>query len=163
MELTQLENLIDEEIEQYRTIEKLYVDKKEILMKADSENLLKVDSKILDVVQNINNIADKRKEVSEKMGILTPSISEIIGYLKAKDAQAAIRFEEKKNIVKELSQRITDLERANLELTQHGLLFTNKTLEAILKGAGMATQEYNDQGRNISNENLEMSSIVEEA
>ena len=57
MEILELENLIDSEIEQYKTIEKLYVEKKEILLHAKSDELLKIDAKILDVVQNISNIS----------------------------------------------------------------------------------------------------------
>lgn len=163
MEILELENLIDNEIEQYKVIEKLYIDKKEILMKADCDGLLKVDSKILDVVQNINKIAQKRKDISEKMDIMTPSLSEIIGYLKNKDENAAKRFDEKKTTVNDLAKSIDSLEKINIGLTQHGIQFTNKTLEAILRGAAVSTKEYNEHGKNISNENLEISSIVEEA
>lgn len=163
MEILELENLIDNEIEQYKIIEKLYVDKKEILTQAKSEELLQVDAKILDVVQNISNIANKRKNISKKMNLMSDSLSEMIGFLKTKDADAAKRFEEKKVVINELTQSIVLLEKTNMDLTRHGIQFTNKTLEAILKGAAVATQEYNEHGKNISNENLEMSSIIEEA
>ena len=92
MEILELENLIDSEIEQYKTIEKLYVEKKEILLHAKSDELLKIDAKILDVVQNISNISAKRKEVSEKLGIMTPSLSEIIGLLRTKDPESVPRL-----------------------------------------------------------------------
>ena len=95
MEILELENLIDSEIEQYKTIEKLYVEKKEILLHAKSDELLKIDAKILDVVQNISNISAKRKEVSEKLGIMTPSLSEIIGLLRTKDPESVPRFRTK--------------------------------------------------------------------
>ncbi|HIU85594.1 TPA: flagellar export chaperone FlgN [Candidatus Spyradomonas excrementavium] len=162
MEILELENLIDSEIEQYKTIEKLYVEKKEILLHAKSDELLKIDAKILDVVQNISNISAKRKEVSEKLGIMTPSLSEIIGLLRTKDPESVPRFEQKQKTVRELSKKISELERANLELTKHGLQFTNKTLEAILKGASLNNQEYNEQGKSVQAELPEMSSIVED-
>ena len=162
MEIPELENLIDSEIEQYKTIEKLYVEKKEILLHAKSDELLKIDAKILDVVQNISNISAKRKEVSEKLGIMTPSLSEIIGLLRTKDPESVPRFEQKQKTVRELSKKISELERANLELTKHGLQFTNKTLEAILKGASLNNQEYNEHGKSVQAELPEMSSIVED-
>lgn len=162
MEILELENLIDSEIEQYKQIEQLYIEKKEILMQAKSVELLKIDAKILDVIQQISNISAKRKEISEKLGIMTPSLSEIIGLLRTKDPESVPRFEQKQKTVRELSKKISTLEKANLELTQHGLQFTNKTLEAILKGASLSNQEYNEHGKSVQADLPEMSSIVED-
>ena len=162
MEILELENLIDSEIEQYEQIEQLYIEKKEILLHAKSEELLKIDAKILDVIQNISNISAKRKEISEKLGIKTPSLSEIIGLLRTKDPESVPRFEQKQKTVRELSERIAKLEKSNPELTKHGLQFTNKTLEAILKGASLSNQEYNAHGQSVQAELPEMSSIVED-
>ena len=162
MEILELENLIDSEIEQYKKIEELYIEKKEILMHAKCEELLKIDAKILDVIQSIGNISAKRKEISEKLGIMTPSLSEIIGFLRIKEPESVKRFEEKQKTVRELSKRISNLEKTNLELTKHGLQFTNKTLEAILKGASPSNQEYNAHGQSVQSEFPGMSSIVED-
>ena len=43
-----LENLIDKEIDGYKNIEKLYTDKREILISGKSTNLYDVDAKISD-------------------------------------------------------------------------------------------------------------------
>ena len=93
---------------------------------------------------------------------MTPSLSEIIGLLRTKDPESVPRFEQKQKTVRELSKKISELERANLELTKHGLQFTNKTLEAILKGASLNNQEYNEHGKSVQAELPEMSSIVED-
>jgi hypothetical protein len=162
-QILELESLINQEIEEYKNIEKLYIDKKEILIKADGEKLLGIDSLILDAVQNVNNISTKRKSLSEKMNIMTGSMSEIIGFVKSKDKTMAQRFEEKKKEINRLSERLADLDRVNAALAQHGIQLTNKTLEVILKGLAVPNQEYNKHGQSVSPEQPEMSSIVEEA
>jgi len=50
-----------------------------------------------------------------------------------------------------------------MELLKHGMHVTNKTLEIIIKGLKPITNEYNGKGENITKNQLEMSSIVEEA
>lgn len=162
-QILELENLIDNEIEEYKSIEKLYIDKREILKSAKSEELLKIDSNILDVVQNIDKISSKRKTLAQKMDIMSSSMSEIIGFLKSNKSPAVTRFEEKKNELCELSKKISELEKINFDLAKHGLQFTKKTLEAIFKGAAVSTQEYNASGQSISTAKPEMSSIIEEA
>lgn len=161
--IQELEQLIDIEIEQYENIVRLNTEKKEILIKADSEALLKIDLQILDVIQIINNACEKRKALCEKMDIMTSSMSEIIGYLKNVDADAAVRFESKKKIINDYAKQIADLERTNQELTKHGIEFANKTLDAILKGFTVTSQEYNEHGRSVASEELKISMIEEEA
>ena len=50
-----------------------------------------------------------------------------------------------------------------MELLKHGMHVTNKTLEIILRGLKPITEEYNKNGKNITKDQLEMSSIIEEA
>ena len=40
---------------------------------------------------------------------------------------------------------------------------TNRTLEIIIRGLQPITKEYNQKGQNITKNQLEMSSIIEEA
>lgn len=164
--MTDIENLekyIDEEITGYKDIEKLYIDKKEILVHGKSNDLLNIDSRILNTLQSINNVVSKRVDLLLKLNIKKPNMSEIINYLKETQPTAVSRFEEKKKVINDLSKKISKLEKLNLELTKHGINMTNKTLEAILKSVTVTTKEYDQRGKNISGENLEMSSIVEEA
>ena len=84
-QVVELENLIDSEIEEYKKIELLLLEKKEILSNAKSEELMDVDLRILDVIQNISNVSIKREDVSKDMNLGICSISEIIKYLKEKN------------------------------------------------------------------------------
>ena len=158
-----LENVIDKEIDGYKNIEKLYVDKKEILVKGKSTELFDVDAKIVDTYKSINSYSEMRKNISKALNMPTFSLTDIINNIKEQDAQVAQNLEKKRDEVKELSHRIFELEKINMELLKHGMHVTNKTLEIILRGLKPITEEYNKNGKNITKDQLEMSSIIEEA
>ena len=158
-----LENVIDKEIDGYKNIEKLYVDKKEILVKGKSTELFDVDAKIVDTYKSINSYSEMRKNISKALNMPTFSLTDIINNIKEQDAKAAQNLEKKRDEVKELSHRIFELEKINMELLKHGMHVTNKTLEIILRGLKPITEEYNKNGKNITKDQLEMSSIIEEA
>lgn len=158
-----LENIIDKEIDGYKNIEKLYIDKKEILIHGKGTDLYEVDTKIVDTYKSINNLSETRKNITKALEVPTFSMTDLINKIKEQDAFAAEKFEKKKETVKELAHKIFELERINTELVKHGIYLTNKTIEAMLKGVSTVTKEYNQKGQNISNEQLEMSSIIEEA
>lgn len=162
-QIQELENLIDKEIDGYKNIEKLYIDKKEILIHGKGTDLYDVDAQIIDTYKKINDLSETRKSVTKSLDIPTFSMTDIINKIKNTDETTAQKFEAKKNTVNELAQRIFKLEKINMELTKHGIYLTNKTIEAMLKGANRVNKEYNQKGQNISNEQLKMSSIVEEA
>lgn len=162
-QIKELENLIDKEIDGYKNIEKLYTDKKEILIKGKATDLYDVDAKIINTYKTINDLSEARKTVTKSLDIPTFSITDIINKIKNTDAQAAKKFEQKKAEVNELAKRIYKLEKINIELTKHGLLLTGKTIEAMLKGVATVNNEYNAKGQNITDDRLKMSSIVEEA
>lgn len=161
--IEKLETIVDKEIDGYKNIEKLYVDKKEILINGKGTDLYDVDSKIVNTYKSLSDLSEIRKNITKSMNITTFSMSDMINSIKKEDEKAAKKFEEKREEVNKLAKRIFELERVNLELVKHGIYLTNKTIEAMLKGVSSVTKEYNNRGKNISKEQLEMSSIVEEA
>lgn len=162
-QIKELENLIDKEIDGYKNIEKLYTDKKEILIKGKATDLYDVDAKIINTYKTISDLSEARKTVTKSLDIPTFSITDIINKIKNTDEQTAKKLEQKKAEVNELAKRIYKLEKINIELTKHGLLLTGKTIEAMLKGVTTVNNEYNAKGQNITDDRLKMSSIVEEA
>ncbi len=162
-QIKELENLIDKEIDGYKNIEKLYTDKKEILIKGKATDLYDVDAKIINTYKKISDLSDARKTVTKALDIPTFSITDVINKIKNTDQETAKKLEEKKAEVNELAKRIYKLEKINIELTKHGLLVTGKTIEAMLKGVATVNNEYNAKGQNIKDDRLKMSSIVEEA
>ena len=162
-DITKLENIVDKEIDGYKNIEKLYVDKKEILMRGKGTDLYDIDSKIINAYKNLNDLTEVRKTITKAWNIPTFSMTDLINFVKKEDVVAAENFAKKKEEVSTLAKKIFELERTNLELVKHGIFLTNKTIEAMLKGVSSVTKEYNRKGQNISKEQLEMSSIIEEA
>lgn len=162
-QIQKLENIIDSEINGYQHIEKLYVDKKELLIKGKADSLHAIDEQIMNTYKNISSCAEERKQVSASMNLPSFSLTDIINKVKENDEQKAQKFEEKKATVNELAQKIYQLERTNIELLKHGMHVTNKTLEIIIKGLKPITNEYDKKGQNIAKQHLEMSSIIEEA
>ena len=158
-----LENIIDKEIDGYKDIEKLYMDKKEILIHGKSEELMNVDEKIMNAYKGLNNSLEARRVVMKSMEMPTFSMTDLINKIKSADEEAAKNFEAKKTEENKLAQRIFELDRVNLELIKHGMHVTNKTLEIIIRGLKPITNEYNQKGQNITKKQLEMSSIIEEA
>ena len=158
-----LENIINKEIDGYKDIEKLYMDKKEILIHGKSEELMNVDEKIMNAYKGLNNSLEARRVVMKSMEMPTFSMTDLINKIKSADEEAAKNFESKKAEANKLAQRIFELDRVNLELIKHGMHVTNKTLEIIIRGLKPITNEYNQKGQNITKEQLEMSSIIEEA
>ena len=158
-----LENIINKEIDGYKDIEKLYMDKKEILIHGKSEELMNVDEKIMNAYKGLNNSLEARRVVMKYMEMPTFSMTDLINKIKSADEEAAKNFESKKAEANKLAQRIFELDRVNLELIKHGMHVTNKTLEIIIRGLKPITNEYNLKGQNITKEQLEISSIIEEA
>ena len=158
-----LENIINKEIDGYKDIEKLYMDKKEILIHGKSEELMNVDEKIMNAYKGLNNSLEARRVVMKSMEMPTFSMTDLINKIKSADEEAAKNIEAKKTEANKLAQRIFELDRVNLELIKHGMHVTNKTLEIIIRGLKPITNEYNQKGQNITKEQLEMSSIIEEA
>ena len=105
----------------------------------------------------------KPNNTTKTLDIPTFSMTDIINKIRTTDENAAKKFAQKKEEVNELAKRIYKLEKINLELTKHGIYLTNKTIESMLKGANSVNKEYNNKGQNITNDQLKMSSIVEEA
>lgn len=162
-EITKLETIIDKEIDGYKNIEKLYIDKKEILMYGKGTDLYDIDSKIVNTYKNLNDLSEIRKNITKSLNLPTVSMTDLINNIKEHDEIAAKKFEKKKEEVSELAKKIFELEKTNIELVKHGIFLTNKTIEAMLKGVSSVTKEYNQKGQNITKEQLEMSSIIEEA
>ena len=162
-QIEKLETIVDSEIKGYENIQKLYTDKKEILIHGKGTELSAIDEKITDAYKSVHYCAEARKHMSESLNLPTFSMTDIINNIKEQDAIAAKKFEAKKAKVNELAKSIFDLEKTNLELLKHGMHVTNKTLEIIIKGLKPITNEYDSKGQNIVKQQLEMSSIIEEA
>lgn len=129
-QIQQLETIIDKEIDGYKNIEKLYADKKELLVHGKASELFDVDAKIQNLYKNISNLSDARKNVTKAMEIPTFSLTDIINKIKDKDEESAKKLESKKEEVKQLAQRIFELEKVNMELLNTACMLQTKLLKS---------------------------------
>jgi ATP phosphoribosyltransferase len=102
-QIKKLENIIDEEITGYKNIEKLYADKKEILIKGKGNDLINIDAKIMNTFKSINSLSEARKDMSLSMNIPTHSMTDIINYIRKQETEAASKCEKKIEIVNTLA------------------------------------------------------------
>lgn len=157
----EIENIIDREIDNYEKIEKLYLDKRDILVKGDILNLESIDSKIVDQYNRIKSISEVRKNLSEKLSDKDLNLSEIISLAKKEKYNNIEKFHLQQLKLQQLAKNIQIQERNNFQLIQKGLNIVNQTIKIILDNIQVNNSEYNHCGRSQKN-NIEISSIVEE-
>ena len=104
-DITKLENIVDKEIDGYKNIEKLYVDKKEILMRGKGTDLYDIDSKIINAYKNLNDLTEVRKTITKAWNIPTFSMTDLINFVKKEDVVAAENFTKKKEEVSTLAKK----------------------------------------------------------
>ena len=61
----------------------------------------------------------------------------------------------------DLNKKIANQEKTNIELLKHGMGTTNKLIKIIVDGV-MKSSQYNNYGKNVKDESIGISSIVEE-
>lgn len=161
--LLKFKEAIDEEIVAYEAMEQLYKLKQAVLVQCKSNALWEVDSKIVEKMENIRRLSSKRKEVAKYLGDENLTISQVIE--RAQNSKDAIAEKLKAQQVKlnVLSKSISLYERTNMDLIKHGLVMVEKTFDIIVNALLPKPNEYNNKGKNIGNEKMQLSSMVEEA
>jgi hypothetical protein len=162
--LLKFKEVVDEEIEAYEALGKLYQIKQAILVQGKSDALWDIDAQIVSQAENIKTLNKKRKEVAKYLGNENLTISEVIE--KAKNANDAIAdtIETQKTKLNILAKSLSLQEKTNMTLVKHGLIMVGKTLDIIV-GVIMphVAGQYDKKGHNVENNKSLVSSIVEEA
>lgn len=159
--LREIDNLISQEIAEYNNLSKLYDDKKYSLIKLDLNSLSEVDNKINEQVCIIKNIEEKRKVVDKELGIENATMSNYLELAQQNSVIIEKNLLNKKTIFQDLNKKIANQEKTNIELLKHGMGTTNKLIKIIVDGV-MKSSQYNNYGKNVKDENIGISSIVEE-
>lgn len=164
IELKEIENILDEEIQVYLSIEKCEQDKKDILIKGDINALVQIDEQIYKFGSVVKDLAIKRKSFYKNMGSEHTSLSEIIEKTRAYDKIQAEIIKEKRNKIMDLLKNIYRLDSTNKELVKHSLKLVKASVNLIVKSLNPGMNSYTRSGR--INENAAsqgLSSIIEEA
>ncbi|MBO5948861.1 flagellar export chaperone FlgN [bacterium] len=159
--LREIDNLISQEIAEYNNLSKLYDDKKYSLIKLDLNSLSEVDNKINEQVCIIKNIEEKRKVIDKELGIENATMSNYLELAQQNSVIIEKKLLNKKTIFQDLNKKITNQEKINIELLKHGMGTTNKLIKIIVDGV-MKSSQYNNYGKNVKDESIGISSIVEE-
>ena len=158
-----LEEIIDKEIDAYESIEGLCIQKKELLKTNKAEELYDIDSKILNKFESIKSFAESRKKISNKISGSDMNLSEIIRKTLEIDIEQSKRFEEKKKKLNAIEKTIRKTESINLNLIKHGLNMVGKILQIIFDNINITKNEYDKNGKIVDQEDLQLSSVNEEA
>lgn len=157
----ELKNSIFEEIELYKSLDTLFEEKRKILISNNADNLLKIDEKILNLVDEIKSVVCHRQTLAKLIAGKDLNMSEMIETAKEHAPELVCEFEHAQKQIKELSEEIARKERIIKELLRHGMNLVNKTLNLISNAASIAG-DYNRAGKNVQSDIDRISSIVEE-
>ena len=164
MDLVEIENILDEEIQVYLSIEKCEQEKKKILIKGDIDALVKVDEQIYNYSSVVKNLAERRKKYYKNLGIERTSLSEIIDKTMSFDKVRAENINEKRNKILEILKSIYKLDSTNKELVSHSLKLVKASVNLIVKSLNPGMNSYTRTGRiNENTATQGLSSIIEEA
>jgi len=161
--INELEQIIDEEIQEYKEIEALYKDKREVLIQSRANDLKDIDEQILSRLERLKISAKRKHSVSKHFGKETISLSEIIEKTKAHNLQQAQRFLQKQEELGGIERSLSRLDKTNQALLKHGMVLVDKTMKIIVNACIPTQDNYNNKGKNQNQEHLQISSIIEEA
>lgn len=159
--LKTIKNLIDEELELYSILNNQFEEKRKILVSNSVDDLLTIDEKILNTVDSIKSSVNHRQNLSNKFGIHSSNLTEMIALAQNIDTNLAEEFKMTQEQINELIKEIAHKERIIKELIQHGMKIVNKTL-GILSNATSLAGDYNSHGQSTQGEINRISSIIEE-
>lgn len=161
--LLKFKEAVDEEIIAYEAMEELYKLKQAVLVQCKSDALWGVDAKIVEKMENIKKLSHKRKEAAKYLGDENLTITQVIEKAQNSNDAIAEKLKVQKAKLNVLSNSISLYERTNMDLIKHGLVMVEKTFDIIVNALVPKPNEYNNQGKNIGNGKMQISSMQEEA
>lgn len=161
--LEQFKETIDKEIQEYEAMEELYKLKQAVLVQGRSDALWDVDAKIVDKINNIKTIANERKTVAKYLGDENLTMTDAIERAKFSNEALAKKLQSQKAKLNVLSNSISLYEKTNMDLIKHGLTMAEKTMSMIVSIVAPQPNQYDRSGKNLSNDKMQISSVVEEA
>lgn len=161
--LLQYSEIIDEEIKAYEKLGELYVEKEQVLIHGNGENLYTIDEKIVNQAEVIDKVNAQRVEICKNsFDDENITLSAIIEKTKTENPQLSERFSQQQKRIKELSKELSRLEKSHQELIKHGMVIVDKTMKIILDVVSPQSQQYDKSGHNVKCDESMISSISEE-
>lgn len=158
-----ISNMIEMVIPAYEELLSFYKEKKQALLKRDTNMLAFVDEKIVAQVKYITNLNKKRENFCKEHEIEPVKITELIELAQKEYPEFEKVYEEQKVKIRNIADELALVERANVELLKHSLTMSDKLLDIIISAAGSQKDSYDQHGKNIEANKITIGSIVEEA
>lgn len=158
-----ISNMIEMVIPAYEELLSFYKEKKQALLKQDTNMLAFVDEKIVAQVKYITNLNKKREDFCKEHEIEPVKITELIELAQKEYPEFEKVYEEQKVKIRNIADELALVERANVELLKHSLTMSDKLLDIIISAAGSQKDSYDQHGKNIEANKITIGSIVEEA
>lgn len=161
IEFKKLLTAIDNEISAYEGLKILFEEKKELLKKSKSGDLVEVDNKIVaqnDLIVKLNGV---RQKLSMEYFNKDCSMSEYIEILGDNDEEFKEPLMLRKVKICNILDDLVLLNRQNVELLNHGITITNKMLETIVDAFAPQGCNYNETGKTDTHD-LNMWTVNEE-
>jgi len=147
IEFNKLIKTIDKQISAYEDLKILFEEKKEILKKAKSGDLIEVDNKIIAQNNLIVKLNKERKNFSEEHFNKDCSMSDYIDILGVESEQYNEQLMLRKVKICKLSDELVLLNNQNVELLKHGMTITGKMLDTIVDAFAPQGSNYNGTGK----------------
>lgn len=158
-----ISNMIEDAISAYEDLLDLYKEKKQAILKQDTDMLGFVDDKIIAQAKFISGINEKREEFCKENDIKPVKITELIELAQKEQPEFEEVYEKQKVKIREVADELALLDKTNVELIKHSLTMSDKLLDIIISAAVPQKDNYDKHGKNIDTDALSIGSIVEEA
>lgn len=161
IEFNKLLAIIDNEIAAYEGLKNLFEEKKELLKKSKSGDLVEVDNKIIAQNDLIVKLNDERQKVSIEHFGKDCSMSDYIELIGTSDEGKKEALMLRKVKICNILDDLALLNNQNVELLKHGITITNKMLETIVDAFAPQGSNYNETGKTDTHD-LNMWTVNEE-
>lgn len=161
IEFKKLLTAIDEEISAYEELKPLFEEKKELLKKSKSGDLVEVDNKIIAQKELIVKLNEARQKLSIEHFNKDCSMSDYIELLGDQNDEYKEQLMLRKVKICNILDELTLLNNQNVELLKHGITITNKMLDIIVDAFAPQGSNYNEAGKTDTHD-LNMWTVNEE-
>lgn len=158
-----ISNMIDNAISAYEELLVFYKEKKQALLKQDTNMLALVDEKIVAQVKYITNLNKRRETFCQENELEPVRITELIELAQKECPDFEELYEQQKVKIRNIADELALVEKANVELLKHSLTMSDKLLDIIISAAGSQKDSYDQHGKNIEANKITIGSVVEEA
>lgn len=161
IEFKKLITAIDDEISAYEELKVLFEEKKELLKKSKSGDLIEVDNKIIAQNELIVKLNEVRQKISMEHFNKDCSMSDYIELLGEENESFKEQLMLRKVKICNILDELVLLNNQNVELLKHGITITNKMLDTIVDAFAPQGSNYDGTGKTDTHD-LDMWTVNEE-